>query len=202
MQKIMMLAKLWCGHAEGFESGLRAWELDVGDWEFASGTVLADAAKNTVMMILAPMFLMSSLQLSTYANSAALRTALLQWCFSLRNFGASLTVSAGDGTGADGANMMQVDSLKNSKEGQRQTPKPEKGTRTSNTDINICKNCGLLDCWRPGGGAFDNSNNNTNKSKNNEKGKGKGKPLDVVQTSPLSETESTVSVSLTDTEHD
>ena len=26
-QKIMMLAKLWCDHAEGFESGLRAWEL-------------------------------------------------------------------------------------------------------------------------------------------------------------------------------
>ena len=29
MQKIMMLAKLWCDHAEGFESGLRAWELCV-----------------------------------------------------------------------------------------------------------------------------------------------------------------------------
>ena len=40
MQKIMMPAKLWC-HAEGFESGLRAWELDVGEWERASGTVLA-----------------------------------------------------------------------------------------------------------------------------------------------------------------
>ena len=31
MQKIMMLAKLWCDHAEGFESGFGAWELDVGD---------------------------------------------------------------------------------------------------------------------------------------------------------------------------
>ena len=31
MQKIMMLAKLWWDHAEGFESGFRAWELDVGD---------------------------------------------------------------------------------------------------------------------------------------------------------------------------
>ena len=29
MQKIMMLAKLWCDHTEDFESGLRAWELDV-----------------------------------------------------------------------------------------------------------------------------------------------------------------------------
>ena len=32
MQKIMMPAKLWCDHSEGFESGLRAWELDVGEW--------------------------------------------------------------------------------------------------------------------------------------------------------------------------
>ena len=40
-----MLAKLWCDHAEGFESGLRAWELDVGEWRTASGTALADAAK-------------------------------------------------------------------------------------------------------------------------------------------------------------
>ena len=29
MQKIMMPAKLWCDHAEDFESGLRAWKLDV-----------------------------------------------------------------------------------------------------------------------------------------------------------------------------
>ena len=29
-QKIMMPAKYWCGHTEGFESGLRSWDLDVG----------------------------------------------------------------------------------------------------------------------------------------------------------------------------
>ena len=39
----MMPVKPWCDHAEGFESGLRSWELDVGDWERASGTALADA---------------------------------------------------------------------------------------------------------------------------------------------------------------
>ena len=33
VQKIMVPAKLWCDHAEGFESGLRAWELDVGEWK-------------------------------------------------------------------------------------------------------------------------------------------------------------------------
>ena len=37
----------------------------------------------------------------TYANSAALRTALLHWCYSSRNFGANPTVSAGNGTSAD-----------------------------------------------------------------------------------------------------
>ena len=54
----------------------------------------------------------------------------------------------------------------------------------------------MKDCWRPGGGAYDNSNNNSNnvyKGKNNKKGKGKGKQLDVVHMIPPSET---------DTEHD
>ena len=56
MQKIMMLEKLLCDHAEGFESGLRAWELDVGERERASGTALADAVKYTVMMNMASNF--------------------------------------------------------------------------------------------------------------------------------------------------
>ena len=60
MQQIMMPTKLWCAHAEGFESGLRAWELDVGEWERASGTALADAVKYTVMMNMAPIFLRHS----------------------------------------------------------------------------------------------------------------------------------------------
>ena len=50
MQKIMMPSKLRCDHAEGFESGMRAWELDVGEWKRASGTALADAVKYTVMI--------------------------------------------------------------------------------------------------------------------------------------------------------
>ena len=50
MQKIMTPAKPWCYHAEGFESGLRSWELNVGEWERASGTALANAVKYTVMM--------------------------------------------------------------------------------------------------------------------------------------------------------
>ena len=81
MQKIVMLAKLWCNHAEGFESGLRAWELDVGKWERASGTALVDAVKYTVTMNMAPIFLRNSLQLGTYANSAARRTAAMVLLF-------------------------------------------------------------------------------------------------------------------------
>ena len=57
---------------EVLESGLRVLELDVGEWESASGTVLADAVKYTVMMNMAPPFLRNKLQLSTHANSAAL----------------------------------------------------------------------------------------------------------------------------------
>ena len=99
MQKIMMRAKPWCGHTEGFESGLRSWELDVGEWERASGTAMAVAVKLPMMMNMPPIFLRNSLQLGTYANSPALRTALLQWCHSSRNFGANPTASSGNGTG-------------------------------------------------------------------------------------------------------
>ena len=127
MQKIMNLTKLWCDHAEGFESGLRAWELDVGEWERASGTALADAVKYTVMMNMAPNVRRNSLQLGTYANSAALRTAVLQCCFSFRNFGANPTVSAGNGTGADDDNRMQVDSLKKGQEKGKGKHQNQKG---------------------------------------------------------------------------
>ena len=91
MQKIIMLAKPWCEHTEGFESGLRSRELDVGEWERASGTALADAVKYTVMMNMAPISRRNSLQLGTYTNCAALRAALLQWCCYSRNFGANPT---------------------------------------------------------------------------------------------------------------
>ena len=57
MQKIMMPGKPWCDHSEGFESGMRAWELYVGEWKRASGTALADAVKYAVMMNMAPIFL-------------------------------------------------------------------------------------------------------------------------------------------------
>ena len=152
MQKIMLPAKLWCDHAEGFESGLTAWELDVGEWERSSGTALTVAVKETVMKNMAPIFLGISLQFGTYANSAALRTALLQWCYSSRNFGANPTVSAGNGTSADD-DRMQVDSLKKGKgkgKGKHQNQKGNRTTSTTNTsstDINTCKNRGRTGHW-------------------------------------------------------
>ena len=203
----MMPVKLWCDHAEGFESGLRAWQLDVGDWERASGTALADAVKCTVMMNMAPIFLCSSLQLATYANSTPLRAALSQWCYSSRNFGANPTVSAGTGTSADD-DRMQVDSLNKGKEKGKGKHQNQKGNRTTSTttaasaDINACKNCcgrtghWVKDCWRPSGGTYDNStknNSNTQKGKSHRKGKGKSKHVDVVATNQPSETASTVS---------
>ena len=55
----------------------------------------------TVMMNMVPIFLEEQVvQLGTHANSAALRTALLHWCYSSRNFGAYPTMTAGNGTGA------------------------------------------------------------------------------------------------------
>ena len=57
MQKIMMPAKPWGEHMEGFESGVRSWEQYVGEWERASGTASADAVKYTVMMNMSPIFL-------------------------------------------------------------------------------------------------------------------------------------------------
>ena len=88
--------------------------------------------------------------------------------------------------GADDDNRMQVDSLKKGDEkgkGKHQNQKGNRTSSTSNTDINTCKNCGSSghranDCWRPGGGAYDNptSNNSyTQKAKNHKKGKGKSK---------------------------
>ena len=56
---------------------------------------------------MAMIFLMNSLQLGSDANSTALRTALLQWCYYSRNIGAFPAGSAGNGTGADDDNGMR-----------------------------------------------------------------------------------------------
>ena len=148
------------------ESGLRAWELDVGEWERASGTALADAVK-----------------VHSDDGSAALRTALLQWCYSSRNFAANPTVSAGNVTSADD-DRMQVDSLKKGKEkgkGKHHNHRGNRTTRTTNTsstDTNTCQNCGRTghwakDCWRPGGGASDNSTSNNSNTQKGKSPKGK-----------------------------
>ena len=198
-----MLAKPWCDHTEGFASGLRSWELDVGKWERAPGTALADAVKWTVMMNVAAIFLRNSLQLGTYANSTALRAALLQWCYSSRNFGANPTASSGNGTSADD-DRMQVDSFKKGKRqgnGKNQHLRGNRKTNTSSAVINTWKNCGkpghwAKDCWHASGGAHDKSAyRHTGKGKSKNTGKGKSKLVDDLETEQLqpSETASTVS---------
>ena len=155
------------------------------------------------MTNIAPIFLRNSLQLGTYANSTALRAALLHWCYSSRNSGANPTVSAGNGTSADD-DRMQVDSLKKGKrkgKGKNQHQRGNRTTSTSSTDIDTCKNCGkpglwAKDCWNPGGGPHDNSTcRNSGKGKSKHTSKGKGKHVDVVETEQPqpSETASTVS---------
>ena len=79
-------------------------------------------------MNMAPIFPWNSLKLGTYANSTALHTALLQWCYYSSNFGAFPTVSAGNGTGADDDNRMQVDPVKKGKEKAKGEHQNKKGT--------------------------------------------------------------------------
>ena len=97
------------------------------------GTALADAVKNFSDDEYGTDFLRSKLQLGKNANSAALQTALLQWCYSSRNFGVNPTVSAGSGTGADDDSRMQVDPLKRGKEKGKGKHQNQKGNRTKNT---------------------------------------------------------------------
>ena len=81
-------------------------------------------------MNVAPILLRNSLQLGTKANSTTLRTALLHWCCSSRNFEATPTVSAGNGTGADVENRTQDDFLKKGKEKGKGKHPNQRGVRT------------------------------------------------------------------------
>ena len=132
-------------------------ELDVGDCERASGPALAEAVK-TVMMNMAAFCLKNKMHLGTHTSSAALRTALLHWCYSTRNFEASSTTSARNGTSADDDNKRQVDSLTKGKGEGKQTPKSDWHTLKQHRCQHLQWTLGgrLLE---PGGGASDNSNN-------------------------------------------
>ena len=141
-----MPVKLCRDHAEGFESGLRAWELDVGEWERASGTVHADAVKYTVMMDTSPIFLRNNFQLGTYANSVVFRTV---FCYN----GVVIPETLEDHRPCQ-LEMGQVRMMTTGRKStlsRKVTGKAKANTQTrkelteanrNNTDINTCKNCG------------------------------------------------------------
>ena len=119
------------------------------------------------------------------------------WCYFSRNFGANPTVSAGHGTSADD-DRMQADSLKKGQEKGKGKHQNQKGNRTASARPTRARQTSTRaeDCWRPGGGAYDNAtrnNSNTQKGKSHKKGKGKSKHVDVVETNQPSEAASTVS---------
>ena len=125
-QQILMSGKLWCGHAEGFESGLRAWELDVGDW-------------NALLELHSPETLERIRPLQQQMD---------------REMMTGYTTLSGKATGNNDQHELHKD------------------------------------CWRPGGGAYDNStddNNNTQESKSHKKGRGKSRHVDVVVTNEPSD---------------
>ena len=144
MQEIMMPVKSWCDHTEGFESGLRAWELDVGEWERASGPSLADAVKYTSDGE-------NGTDLSQEHPCMCVFMQTVQLFEPIGCIGVSIPsifgkhprqLQQGIKTGADDDKMLQVNLLKKVKEqGQDTHPNP-KGTRTSIIDVNTCKNCG------------------------------------------------------------
>ena len=153
-----------------------------------------------VMMKKGTDFLRNNLQSGTDGNSAALRAALLQLCYCSRNFGASPTVAAGSGTGANDDNRMQVVSLmKGIGEGQKANTKTIEElaqatraiqTRTRARTVAMPRRWENI-CWRPGGGTYDNNTSNNrcaNRGQNNTKGKG-GRG----ETNQSSETATTVS---------
>ena len=169
-----------------------------------NGNALLELRGQVQSMNMAPVFLRNSLQLGTYANSAGLRTALLQWCHSSRNFGATPTASSGNGTSADD-DRMQVDSLKKGKrKGKGKKPTSEMKSHDQHELYRPQHVQALWQTWTfrrktagiPSGGAYDNStsnNSNMQKGKNHKKGKGESKHVDVVETNQPSETASTVS---------
>ena len=104
MQKIMMPAKLWRDHAEGFESGLKAWELMSDN----ANDVLELRGKSNMAPV------SGTVCSWVHANSAGLRTLCCNGV-TLHETLDTVRPCHGNGTSADD-DWTQVDSLKKGKE--------------------------------------------------------------------------------------
>ena len=113
---------------------------------------LADSVKYTVMMNMAPSHTKTNLHLCTSANSAALRNAFLQWCYSKRNLGAPGKTRRLRATPTAWKWTLSERARVRAKEKRQQS----KGPRPGNVDANTCNNCGTSGHWakdwrKPGG---------------------------------------------------
>ena len=140
----------WCDHAGGSESGLRAWELDVGEWERASEAALVDAVKvqsddeygtdfflravcSCVLVQTVPLF-------EQLCCNGVIRPAILEHPRPCQLEMELRMMTRG----------WKVDSLQEGEEKGPGTHKKQEGIGTSNTDISTCKNCGRTGHWVKG----------------------------------------------------
>ena len=79
----------WEKHPDGFEAGLRQWELDIAEFEKASGDILNDMVKYAIMMNQAPKSLKVQLVVGGYVDATALKGALIAWCYNTRSWSTS-----------------------------------------------------------------------------------------------------------------
>ena len=155
-----------------------------------NGNALLELRGQVQSMQKALVFLRNSLQLGTYANSAGLRTALLQWCHSSETLErirpCQLEMERAQMmTGRKSTLSRKArERVKANTKSRKEIARPARPTRALQTSTRARTEAEL--------DIFGN-NSNMQKGMNHKKGKGESKHVDVVETNQPSETASTVS---------